>query len=341
MADIGARARRGQSLTPAILRQVDEIARRAPLAPEPFLIKGALAQVEQRQEIAEQLFAAARTRDPRSVAARYFLADRYLRDGRIPQALAEIAVLSRLFPQGRAGFGPALAAFAQTPGAVPPLRDFFHSSPEIEPLVLTTLADDARNADLILALWGRQPNRTDPETAAWQAKLVNKLIEQGQFARAYSTWRLMAGVNDGRGTVFNPGFAKLTAPPPFNWKFTAVDGMAESAPGERLQVIYFGRNDAVLAEQILLLAPGRYRLSMDISDAPGEGGEIAWTLSCLPQGEGILRLPIERKGPLAASFSVSPGCSAQRLQLTGLPGDFAQSQDFTISKFRLMQAAAA
>ena len=107
MGEIGARARRGQSLTPAILSQVDQIARLAPLAPEPFLIKGALAQVQGKQEHAEQLFTAARARDPRSVAARYFLADRYLRSGRTGQALAEIAALSQLFPQGMVGFGPA------------------------------------------------------------------------------------------------------------------------------------------------------------------------------------------------------------------------------------------
>ena len=341
MTEIGGRAARGQALTPEILRQVDQIAREAPLAPEPFLIKGALAQVEQRQELAEQLFTAARARDPRSVAARYFLADRYLRSDRTPQALDEIAALSRLFPQGRASFGPALANFAKMPGAVPRLRSFFHASPEFEPLVLTTLADDTNNSNLILALWKGRGSGTNAETAAWQSKLVNKLVEQGAFAKAYSTWRLIAGVNDGQGTVFNPGFIKSIVTPPFNWSFAGVGGLVEPAAGDRLHVIYFGREGTVLAEQLLLLAPGRYQLSMDISTPPGEGGEIAWSLTCVPGTDAIFRLPIARKGVLGGSFSIPPGCSAQRLQLTGSTGDFAQSQDFTIGKFSLTKAAGA
>ena len=312
---------------------------KAPLAPEPFLIKGALAQVEQRQEHAEQLFTAARARDPRSVAARYFLADRYLRSGRTPQALAEIAALAQLFPQGMVGFGPALASFAQTPGAVPQLRNFFRTSPELEPVVLGALANDARNAKLILALWGRRNTGADPATAEWQAKLVNKLVEQGQFVSAYAIWRLVTGMNDSRGTLFNPGFAKLTVPPPFNWNFATTGGVAEPARGDRLQVIYFGRDDAALAGQLLLLAPGRYRLSMEISDPPGEGGEIAWSLTCVPGKDALFRLPIERKGPLAASFSVPQGCAAQRLELGGTPGDFPQSQDFSIGKLSLTKAS--
>lgn len=341
MTEIGGRAARGQSLTPQILRQVEQIAREAPLAPEPFLIKGALAQVEQRQERAEQLFIAARARDPRSVAARYFLVDRFLRSGRIPQALDEIAALSRLFPQASAGFGPALAAFAKSPGAVPQLRSFFRTSPEIEPVVLMTLADDANNANLILALWKGRGSGTEVETAAWQPKLVGKLVEEGAFAKAYTIWRMFAGVNGDQGTVFNPGFIKSTAPPPFNWSFAAVGGLVEPAAGDRLHVIYFGRADTVLAEQLLLLGPGRYQLSMDISNPPGEGGEIAWSLTCNPGTDAIFRLPIKQKGPLAVGFSVPPGCATQRLQLIGLAGDFAQSQEFAIGKFSLTKAAGA
>jgi hypothetical protein len=341
MGEIGARAARGQSLTPAILGQVDEIARKAPLAPEPFLIKGALAQVQQRPGTAEQLFTAARARDPRSVAARYFLADRYLRSGRTGQALDEIAALSELFPQGTAGFGPALVPFAQSPGAVPQLRRLFRSSPQLEPVVLSSLANDAGHAELVLALWGRRTTGADPATAEWQAKLVNTLVEQGQFANAYAVWRRVSGLNDNRGTVFNPGFAKSTAPPPFNWSLAKGGGVVEPARGGRLQVIYFGRNDAILAEQLLLLSPGRYRLSMDLPDPPGVGGEIAWTLTCVPGTEAFFRLPVERKGPLAGSFSVPQGCAAQRLQLTATPGDFPQSQEFSIAKFSLTKAPGA
>ena len=340
MGEIGTRAAHGEGLTPAILAEVDQLAIKAPLAPEPFLIKGALAQVEQRQQHAERLFAAARARDPRSVAARYFLADRYLRSGRTSQALAEIAALAQLFPQGMAGFGPALASFAHTPGAVPQLRALFRTSPDLEPVVLGALADDASNARLALNLWGRR-TPVPAGTAEWQAKLISKLVEHGQFTGAYEVWRLVTGVQDGQGSLFNPGFAKSPAPPPFNWKYATTGGVIEPAGRGRLQIIYFGRGDAVLAEQLLLLTAGRYRLSMDISDPPGAGGEIGWTLTCLPGGQALVRLPIERKGPVAVTFAVPPGCAAQRLSLSGIAGDFPQSQDFSIGAFSLTKAPGA
>ena len=334
MVEIGAHARRGETPPPATLRRVHEIARAAPLAPEPFLIMGALTQIGGRQRRAEQLFAAARTRDPRSKAARYFLADRYLRTNRAGQALAEIATLSRLIPGAGVHFAAAIASFAQTPSAAPQIRRFFRASPGFEPLVLSRLAEDTRNADLILELWGRAKIGYGAPTPEWQTKLVNKLIEQGQFAKAYSSWRIIAGVKDSQ-TVFNPGFAKMAAPPPFNWSFVTNGAIVEPLPANRLHVLYFGRNDTVLAEQLLLLADGRYELSMDISGSIGRGGEIAWTLTCVPRAEAIFRLPVDRKGRLAGTFSVPPSCSAQRLQLSAVIGEFPQSQEFTVSNLSL------
>ncbi|MBA3512356.1 hypothetical protein [Sphingomonas sp.] len=337
MAEIGAHAAGGEAPPPATLARVDEIARKAPLAVEPFLIKGAMAQVDGRQEQAERLFLAARSRNPRSAAARYFLAERYLATVQVAPALAEIAALSRLFTGARSQFGPALASFAQMPGTVPQLRRFFRTSPELEPFVLAHLADNGKNADLIIALWGKRP--VDPEASPpeWQARLLRKLIEQGQFAKAYAIWRLVSGIDRGAGTIFNPGFRKIAAPAPFNWDFSATGGVVEPAPGERLQVIYYGRNPAVLAEQLLMLPPGRYRLGMDISDAPGVGGEIAWIVSCMPRPEPIFRLPIDRKGLLAGQFTVPQNCPAQRIQLAAFPGDFPQTQEFTIGRLTLIK----
>jgi hypothetical protein len=337
MAEIGAHADRGQTPPPGILHDVEAIARKAPLAAEPFLIEGALAQVEGRQDRAERLFLAARLRDPRSAAARYFLADRYLRTTRVAPALAEIAALSRLYVEARAQFGPALATFAKMPGGVPQLRRFFRTSPELEPFVLAHLATDARNADLVLALWGRRAVDSKAPPPDWQGILIRRLIDQGHFAKAYASWRLFAGVDRGAGTIFNPGFRKMAAPPPFNWDFSATGGVVEPAAGDRLQVIFYGRQDAVLAEQVLMLAPGRYQLGMDISGPLGDGGELAWTLGCLPKYDVIFRLPITRTGRIGGKFGIAQNCPVQSLRLTALPGPFPQSQEFAIGGFSLIR----
>lgn len=337
MAEIGALAARGQSLPPPVLQRVGEVARKMPLAPEPFLIKGALAQLERRDGDAERLYLEARGRDPRSRAARYFLAERFLRNGRIGPALGEMGVLSQL--TGGAGlFAPGLAAYARTPGAVAQLRRFFRSSPEFEPVVLSHLASDAKNLDLILALWSRRAPTAAAAPPEWQAQIVGKLVEQGDFHKAHGAWRRFAGIERAPTGLFNPQFRDLAAPAPFNWTFGSAGGLADPTADGRLEVIYFGRDDAMLAQQLLLLSPGRYRLSMQASGDLENAVGIGWSLECLPKNQPVMRLLLaQRRAParLEATFAVPPGCPAQRLQLAGSPGEFPKATEFTLGSLQL------
>lgn len=338
MAEIGALARHGQKLPPTTLQHIKEIARKTPLAPEPYLIHGALAQESGQVARAERLFAQARLRDPRSETARYFLADRYLRSGRTGEALVEITAFSRLVPTAAAQFAPALASFAHTPGAIPQLRGFFRSSPEFEPLVLDQLAADVRNTDLILALAVGRPAGDPPQP--WQAKIVGALVEQEQFTKAYDVWKKITGLPNIGGGLFNSEFDKVEAPPPFNWTFATSGGVAEPSGGGRLQVIYYGREDTALAQQLLLLSPGQYQLRMDVSGQVGDGTAIAWSLTCLPQKRAIISLPLKQGMRQAViAFLVSPDCPAQRLDLIGSAGEFPRSLDFAVSKLKLTRIA--
>lgn len=341
MAEIGAIAARGEKVSPQLLARVEQVAHKLPLAPEPFLIHGALAQMERRDRTAERLYVEARSRDPRSPAARYFLTERYLRTGRVEQALAEMAALSRL-TSAVGVFGPALAAYARTPGAVPPLRRFFRLAPEFEPVVLSSLAADARNLGLITALVTQLPAADPRAHAQWQALLVSKLVEAGDYRRAHAAWRQFAGLGSVAPGVFNPEFRKLDAPPPFNWTFGSAGGLAQpSGPGQ-LDVIYFGRDEAVLAEQLLMLAPGRYALGMQVGGNLKPGSGVAWSIECATAGkQALLSLPLDRQsaGRLEAGFIVPAGCPAQRLRLSGSPGDFPRTIEFSVSRFQLRRAA--
>ena len=335
MAEIGSYARNGQKPSPATLQRVADVAKSMPLAAEPFLIHGALAQQARDEARAERLFVEARNRDPRSEAARYFLADRYLRSGRTPQALKEIAVFSRLVPTASAQFAPALASFARAPGTTPQLKSFFRSSPEFEPVVLNELAADARNADLIVAL-----ATADKTPQPWKERIVTTLVEQRQLNKAYEIWMKVAGVRGAAGGIFNPKFEQVEAPPPFNWQYSTRGGVAEPGGDGRLQVIYYGREDTVIAQQLLVLAPGRYRLAMDVSGQAGDGSGVAWSLACVPGNQPILSLPLKQgQRSVTADFAVPSGCSAQRLQLNGSVGDFPQSLDFTVAGLTLTRIA--
>lgn len=341
MSEIGARAGRGQSLTPHILQSVDRIAAKAPLAPEPYLVRGALAQLEKRDGAAERLFVAAAWRDPRAVAAHYFLADRYLKTRRVEQALTEMAVLSRLVPATAQSFAPAVASFVASPSARPAVRRFLRTSPEFEPGVLFELARNPANADLVLQLWsgGRAPPSPN-----WQGQIVQSLVKAGQFDKAKAVWRRVSGLKTSSALLFNPEFRALPAPEPFNWAFNATGGVVEPAEGDRLRVIYYGREDAVLAEQLLMLAPGRYRLSLEYSGGSRGEGSVAWAVRCRPSDRMIGQIPLsaDRAGkPVELAFDVPEGCRVQSLRLVGAPAEFSSSVEVMVGKLRLTKAGGA
>jgi hypothetical protein len=330
MAEIGAAAAKGGSVPEPARAAMRVVAVRDVFRPEPFLVEGTVAETAGDSARAERLFAEARRRDPRSAAARYFLAERYLRTGRVGQGLTELAVLSRLVEGSHAQIIPALVAFAKQPGSTAELQRFFNAAPSYRDAVLSELAAEPDNAELIVAL--AKPGG-EPATANWQGQIVGALVARGEYARAEAAWRKLSGAAS-RGLLYNPQFRPTGAAPPFNWSFPAGGaGLVEPASGGRLQVLYYGRENAVLASQLLLLAPGRYRLAMAI-DGSGGDGALRWVVTCLPNNMVIARLPLAN-GSVAGDFAVPAGCAAQRLELAGSAGEGDRQAELAIGRLRL------
>lgn len=343
MAQIGQAAATGAAPDPTTIDLGMNAARGAPLAIEPFLIRGAIAQSEQRPNQAERLFVEAVRRDPRSSAARYFLAQRYLTSGRPLDGLRQASALVRLVSGGSGALVPAMAQYATIPGAVPTLLAMFATDPELRDMVLATLARDAGNTRLILKLAADEIGKSDPSVAPnWQAILLTSLVERGDYPTARALWLRISGLQVTPAGLFNPQFASLPAPAPFNWTFGSGDfGVAEPASGG-LQLLYYGRVNALFATQTLLLAPGGYELRMKVvRDGGGEGNSgLAWTINCLPAGKAVLALPLGGAGAgqaITGRLTIPAGCAAQQIKLSGTARDLAKSEQVTLSKLELVR----
>ena len=338
MTEIAKAARDRKPVPPQAFQSIDDAARKAPLAPEPFLVSGVGAQMAGRTAAAERLFLEAQWRDPRSLPAHYFLADHYFRTRDAARGLTQIAILANLSPGGVQGSAPYIAAYARDPANWPRLRAVFRANPELESAALTTLSADAANADVILAL--TPPSRRTVDSL-WLQPLLNSMVGAGEYAKAKAIWASVSGVGSAsQMLLFDPQFARSRPPPPFNWTLTSSTvGLAERQPGGRLHAIFYGQEDGVLARQLLVLPPGQYRLSMRLSGDLARARALSWSLQCATAQSPAATVPLNVAAARGWMFEVTADCPAQWLQLSGTSSDMPQQSDVTLSGLRLDRQA--
>jgi hypothetical protein len=330
---IATATRERTAILPIVFSEILDAARKAPLAPEPFLVRGVQAQLAGNGRLAEQAFLAAKLRDGRSLPARYFLADFYFRHGDSTRGLPEIGVLARLAPNGVQNLAPYVAAYAKNRSTWPQLKALFATDPRLEAETLVALAADPRNTEAVLAL--ANPGRINP-SSLWLAPLLQNLIKDGQYDRARAIWASVSRIRlDRSPLIFDPGFTRRDASPPFGWALTSSTvGFAERQRGGGLHVIFYGQEDGALASQLLVLAPGHYRLMTNAPGALRNVEALQWRLTC--QGAAAPFASV----PLSASisgwtFTVAPGCGAQKLDLFGSSADIPKQSEATIRSLNI------
>lgn len=330
---------RGGAVPVAEERAALDALKRAPLADEPFLLAGVAALAANDVARGERLLTEARRRNPRLRMARLLLLDRYMRERRIAEAAEEMAALSRLIPGAGTLLTQAVARMVRDPATSTQAIAILRTRPELENAVLEDLAGSDADPNLILGIAGPSLSRAGRATPPWEQPLLERLVARGDLAQALRLWGIFTGLTGQHGDklLYDRDFRGLPGPPPFNWKFsTGGAGVAERAKGA-LQVAYYGRDDAELASQLLVLPPGRYRLTVHAQgDASGEGSRLAWTVGCDSGGEPLVQLPLTgvASAPrrFGAAFTVpAAGCRAQWLRLKGVSGDVATAQNATIS----------
>lgn len=339
MAGVGEAAAQHKDPGKLTFDRLRAIGQTAPLRPEPFLVQGAIAEMQGDLRRAEALFKQARLRDPRSTAARYLLADVLVREGRTVDGLSEMAILARLLPGTSLQLVAVLAQYSSLPGASKQLRAILQQNPGLKQPLLIALSSNPANAQIILELAGTDARSTAPETKTWKARLLQGFVKAGKYESAYALWRQLGSVPANEPLLlFNGGFKDSPAPPPFNWTYNSGRaGIAEPANG-KLRVLYYGRLDTVFASQLLLLQPGSYEF-----EAPSVGraaqGALSWTLSCDASGKRIMELAVDKDGK--AAFDVPQDCRAQRLQLEGISHDAPEVSDIQIGPVMVERAGRA
>jgi hypothetical protein len=336
MTEIAESGRQRRDVQRATSSLLDDAAAQSPLSPEPFLVHGVQAQMAGDAQAARLAFLAAQRRDPRSVPAAYFLAEYSLRSGRLYDGLNQTALLARLLPATTATLSPFLAAYAKNRAVWPQIRTMFRTEKGLEDSVLLALAQDGHNAEAILALADQDHLKPD---SPWLPTLLYSLVGQGDYAKARAIWASVGRAQPGAGLLYDADFSGPAAPPPFNWVLvSSTVGLAERQPGKKLHVLFYGNQDGTLASQLLLLAPGTYRLQMQLVGGPVHPELLSWSVRCDKSTEPVASVGITEAAARGWAFQIPANCPAQWIELSGRSGDVAQQTDVTIGGLSLRQA---
>jgi hypothetical protein len=343
MAMLEFRLRNGH-VTPQLRADAVDALEDYPLADEPFLLEGVTALANGNEQQGEALLDEAKRRNPRNRMARLILLDRYLRTDRADKAAAELGTLTTLMPRVSEVLVPQLAKMITDPKTADTLKTALIKNPPLLNAVLTRLAAAGVSPDTILGIASKSGVAPSGVDTGWQANVVSRLAQQGQVERAYKLWRELGNVpaRTAAGELYDPGLQGLPGFAPFNWRLVSgVGGVAERAPGGGLQIGYYGRVDGELAEQLLMLTPGRYQLQFQAEgDAKGESSKLIWTVACQASNVVLVQLPLTgityAPRRLTANFTVpAAGCRAQWLRLSGAAAEFPAEQSVTIRNLKM------
>ena len=231
---------------------------------------------------------------------------------------------------------PGRAAIARRLATDPPWRAS----------LLKYIADNAATGDALglLATMNRLGAR---QTAAEVDYLAARLLEKALYADLRQLRRAVTSGRDGAQAVFDGGFDGLEGPASFVWRpqqvsgGEAVLGTADTshAGSLRLEHDLFSSSDWML-QQLVLLAPGRYRLTLSAEGLDDRGSDRFVVEIACRGASSIIRMPIKTAESgwqvSAVDFTVPPdGCPAQWLAFAPVTGDRLEAVQVLVDRISI------
>ena len=308
-----------------------------------------------REDAADEILTLAGNWSLRDDPAHAWLVERRLRRGDYASAFAHADTLVRrredIQPQvfrlftvaGTEDPGRSLPVVARLLAASPPWRQAYLASLNQTPGGLQVAANLA-----ILLEAGRAPLSNQELQSLYFALLTKGGPEAIQTIRG----RLSRPPLDAR--VTNSGFDEADHPGPFQWRLFEKAGIAaeitadDLAPSNvALRVVYDGYATGTIAEQLVYLAPGSYRLTAAVRTESGNPADrLAWTLTCATAGGGERAstpagtggAPTDAWVTMSGRFEVPANCPAQWLRLETRAADRRDPTLVWFDRVRLARA---
>ena len=308
-----------------------------------------------REDVADEILTLAGNWSLRDDPAHAWLVERRLRRGDYASSFAHADTLVRrredIQPQVFRLF--TAAAVADPQRALPVVARLLAAKPPWRPAYLASLnltpegLQVAGNLAILLQA-GREPFSNQE-----LQDLYGSLINAGGI-QAIQTVRGRLNRPSLATLVTNSGFDEADHPGPFQWRLYEKAGIAaeitadDLAPSNvALRVVYDGYATGTVAEQLVYLAPGAYRLTAAVRTESGNPVDrLAWTLTCATAGGGErASTPAGTAGALtdawttlSGRFEVPANCPAQWLRLETRAADRRDPTLVWFDRVRLARA---
>ncbi|WP_420472439.1 hypothetical protein [Brevundimonas sp. FT23042] len=313
---------------------------RAPFNARALRIVGLAEARAGRTEAADELLTLAGNWSLRDDPSHAWLIERRLRQGSYTSAFAHADTLLRrredLWPQIFKLFETAATSDAQR--AIPPIAALLEANAPWRLYFLNSLYRTPDGLRVAMALALMLEESKAPLSNIELSQLYGALLS-ANLVPAIKALRTELGRPAAGLTVTNGAFSDLSAPAPFQWELVQSYGNIaeitedEGRPGETaLWVQYDGYSDSVLARQLVLLSPGRYRFGAAYRAETSQSVDrMTWRVTCIGSGGApltISALPEVSSGKWSSTsteFSIEADCPAQWLELVGRSRDHRQN----------------
>lgn len=305
----------------------------APLAVSSLRDLAIAAQLDGDMQRATALMTEAGRRNLRDPAVHLWLFNEDLRAGRFKSAYLHGDLVLRRRPETAVNIYPTMLDAVSNPQATIALVDRLRQQPPWRAELIQVLSGGgSAQLDFAIKILSSLRSSAHPPTRTEMQYVTAGLVTEGQYARARQVWADFKGGSGVASLVENGDFEQPGSGSPFDWRLTASNGAAAEVElsggenrGRALGVEYNTGEAPVLAEQLLVLKPGDYRLSgrAQIEQLSAEAG-MSWSVSCVDDGVQLAMVVVDRIGPwasFAGDFSrPAAGCEAQWLRLKGRVG---------------------
>ena len=190
-----------------------------------------------------------------------------------------------------------------------------------------------------------------PVTGVETAPFLNRLVEAGDYAGAASLWTALSPTpRAAPGLIGDGDFSAPADPTPFGWSVATGVGATsaiEAPPGGRagpaLRIDYDGFSMPALPRRLLVLGPGRYRLTWDEWREREAPRRLDWRVLCAEAGAVVSQAAAAaaegghwRRSVRLLEIPAS-GCRGQWLSLTATPGERRDPATIWYAGFNLVK----